>query len=143
MSSTYREFLKTGRLGELTIGSPKSQVLKILGEPEDRTNARQKPQIWKYGNLQIAFLKDSVVLIGIYFSEYETSLPESLRIEEDIPSYKTHLNEFKQYLLREGISFEQNAELIADNQVCILLESGIQIFFTEDMLVKILLSSLK
>lgn len=44
------------------------EVRRLLGEPPDYSARSWKSEIWKYDSLQVTFIKDSLFLIGLYFS---------------------------------------------------------------------------
>lgn len=134
MSATIKDFLQTARLGFIALDISRDEVSRILGEPEARMEHRRKPELWKYGNLQIAFVDGSVSLIALYFTEDKIVLPEALSIHGYIPNSNTRINDFKEYLLSENLKLETYPVLTFDEQLCLRSESGVHILFTRNRL---------
>lgn len=109
------EFVKTGKLGSISLDVTKNNVEKFLGKPDDVSISR-KPTILKYGALQLAFYKESILKdeilnsIHLYFDDDKITFPDALKLEGWIPSQKTDQMEFLE-LLRSN-----NVEAIEDIQ---------------------------
>lgn len=65
MRVSLLEFVRTGNLGTLRLGSAKGDVLVALGDPEDIHDG--DATIWKYGNIEIMFSADRVMSIEVTF----------------------------------------------------------------------------
>jgi hypothetical protein len=57
------EFFRTGQFGPLNLGSSKSEIKAILGEPTDwmnptRASKKYKFDIWKYGQVEFHFTQE-------------------------------------------------------------------------------------
>ncbi|HET7112186.1 MAG TPA: hypothetical protein VFI57_01025 [Pyrinomonadaceae bacterium] len=131
-------FLATGNLGDVHIGLSKSEVRRILGEPQDYSPRRKKHEIWKYGSLQIAFTEDVVNFLGLYFDEGVLVLPEQLIGEARVVIENTSLQAVEELLIGKGLHFAVDEELTFDDQRRLLIEeSGASIMFSDAHLVSI------
>ena len=83
MTVSLRDFLATGQLGDLAVGTSKAEVESFLGRPKD-VSVRQTPLIWRYGLLQVAFDRDTVRYIGLYLG-YGGDLPPPVQIDGYVP----------------------------------------------------------
>jgi len=71
------EFIKTGKLGSVSLGISKEEIENILGKPDDVSVSR-KPRIYKYGSLQLAFCWDKEKgkgLLNSIYMNFENSKP--------------------------------------------------------------------
>jgi hypothetical protein len=138
--TTLFDFLFTGNLGPIHLGMSKDQASRILGEPDDRS-IQKKPEIWKYGRLQLAFRREkgspssSLAFIALYFNRSNDALPPALAILGWWPSENTTLEEFtaiinsSQQTPNNLVAKEENDRLI--------LKVGIEISFEEGKLYSI------
>ncbi|AFZ22680.1 hypothetical protein Cylst_0317 [Cylindrospermum stagnale PCC 7417] len=136
IKTTLKDFLQSGKLGSVSCDISRDQVCQYLGECEDCTE-KAKPEIWKYGSLQLAFWKGILKFIGIYFEANKLPLPEALCIQGYMPSEETKIDDFKEYLLKEGLDFHQDPVLSFDNQTCLVVDIGVNIIFVNDKLYSI------
>jgi hypothetical protein len=123
------EFLRTGRLGALGLGTKRTDLLAFLGEPEARSEARKKLETWKYDSLQIALSNDSICLIALYFAEDPCRLPDAVALDGYKPTSSTEVSQFQNYLVSEQIESEIDPALTFDSQLCLRLNSGIHVYF--------------
>jgi hypothetical protein len=76
------DFARTGELGPIALGATRSHVQGLLGDPTDWVNdtpMRRWP-IWKYGDAEVYFGDDVVVLIHFDTFDIPTGC-ESLRVD--------------------------------------------------------------
>lgn len=66
MSDQLLEFVRTGSLRSISVGAPIEQVVASLGLPPDRS-VSGKPEVWKYGALQLTVVDRAVRMIAVYF----------------------------------------------------------------------------
>ncbi len=67
---SLREFARTGAFGSVMPGTVRSDVFRLLGQPSDWGLPPKKlntAEIWKYGDIEIHFFRDSVWMI---FTDY-------------------------------------------------------------------------
>jgi hypothetical protein len=113
------EFISSGTLGPIMLGHLKQDVHAMLGHPEDESAPDETPLIWKYGDLQLTFVEERLILIAIYFREpSRPKLP--LTIDNEFPNGTTTLNEYKGYLQRQGIDCSIDLDLTFGSQTCIV-----------------------
>lgn len=122
-------FLRTGNLGPIGLGTKKSVVHEYLGEPNEKTVKGVRPEIWKYGDLQLAFVQGEVSFIGLYPTESELTLPEALHIEDRMITGSIRIDQFLSYLQSQGIPSRIDEMLTFDDQQCLVLDSGISVLF--------------
>jgi hypothetical protein len=141
----FCNFIKTGILGEITLGVSISSVQEYLGSPEDVSISR-KPIILKYGSLQMAFYRekgrDEAILdsINICFDE-EVRLPKKLAIQERFPKLKMCRGEFLEKLDGIGIKLEEDKQhTFNGTQIGYKSEAGVIIIFNSKEKVETLAS---
>lgn len=67
ISVSLRTFLETGKLGPLHLGMSRQQILEVVGQPDDwNTNFAPRAAIWKYGSMELYFLKGGETLYMIF-----------------------------------------------------------------------------
>src|SRR2546421_210173 len=129
---SMRQFLQTGRLGEIQLGLRPEQVIGILGAPEDQTAKRRPLRLLRYGAVEFGFLlipqtTDSrLVSTAIYFNDLDRVIPPSLRPTDWLPTNSTNELEFHQFLNEAGIEVHSS---VHGQQEYIILVSGASIVF--------------
>src|SRR4051794_1310567 len=109
MNTTLRDFLITGKLGSIGLGMSKTDILELLGDGGNSPSGTQRKRgkqdrftTWQYGRLQLGFLWQTLILIGIYFRGL-THLPERMTIDGYFPNEESTLIEVQEYLSRYQI----------------------------------------
>lgn len=115
------EFIKTGKLGPISLGDSKEDVENILGDPDDVSISR-KPRILRYSSLQLAFYWDKERKVGLlnsihmYFDNEKTSFPEVLCLDGWIPDNEVSTDLFLKNALKYGINLRRDDNSIFDVQ---------------------------
>ena len=126
ISITFKEFLESGKLNGITVGSTMDDVLMNWGEPEAKTvpypkrgKSKGSAVAWKYGVVEVGFFLGSVQYFG--FSLTYSELPEWLHIQGYFPSMGSTLNTFLEYLDNEKITHSIYKPLTFDPEFPALL----------------------
>lgn len=125
------EFLRTGRLGSVTLGMDRAQVRTLLGAPTDTAeqgSLMRGVDLWVYDSAQLAFWHGRLNFIGIYF---ETSIFATPRLlSEPIPfSNATTFDDFDSYLTSRQISHTIDSKLTFDTQLALSIGRNVWAFF--------------
>jgi hypothetical protein len=129
------EFLRSGKLGSLHLGLSRSEVRLLLGEPPDRSTQNLKNEIWKYYGLEIAFSRDSISFIGLYFENGEAVLPQALLETGKLTIENERVADVEGFLRAKHIDFTVEDDLTFDEyRVLRVTESHVGIGFVEDHL---------
>lgn len=130
----FCNFIKTGILGEISLGVTISSVQEYLGSPEDVSISR-KPIILKYGSLQLTFYREKsrneAILdsINIYFDD-EVRLHEKLGKQGWFPKSKMCRDEFLEKLDGIGIRMEVDKQhTLNETQKAYKSEAGVIVIF--------------
>jgi hypothetical protein len=103
------EFLKTGRLAQLAIGTTKKQVADFLGPPTGRGNRMARGHdLWAYSDhmLEIGFKGDIVFWFGFnLIGKSNPALPDVIGGARLPFTQKATPEEFQQFLIENGIGF--------------------------------------
>lgn len=59
------KFLQTGRFGAFHIGIKSSEVLRLVGEPDDKAIHSSSLELWQMGNCNITFENGTAISIGL------------------------------------------------------------------------------
>lgn len=68
-----KEFLKSGKLGPLSLGIDRTVLKRTLGPPDavgGQSRRHPNPQIWKYGDIEFSFDRTSQVLVLIHIDGF-------------------------------------------------------------------------
>jgi hypothetical protein len=134
---SMREFLQSGRLGEVQLGLRRDRVMDILGAPEDQTARRRPLQLLRYGAVEFGFIPvpettDSrLVSTALYFHDPDRLIPPPLRPTDWLPTHATSAQQFRQFLNEAGI--EANCS-IQGQEAYLILSSGASVVFAEGKL---------
>jgi hypothetical protein len=129
------EFLRSGKLGSLHLGSSRSEVRRLLGEPPDRSEQSWQNEIWKYHGVEIAFRSDSLSFIGLYFEDGEVVLPQALLETGKLTIENERVEDVEGFLRARRIDFTVENDLTFDDyRVLRITESHVGIGFVEDHL---------
>jgi hypothetical protein len=129
------DFIIRAKLDGLSLGLSKAEVRRRLGAPEACSESSLKTEIWRYGNLEIAFNKDSLFFIGLYFDKGTAVIPSALLKVGMARSENRRRQDFERFLLANKIDFTIDQNLTFDEQVYIrLTASQLGICFVQDEL---------
>ena len=129
-----REFLENGRLAPVAIGLSPDEVRQALGAPPE-VGGTPKQRIWKYGSMQLGFLRDPalrtevVSFIGLYFRSGSLDLPEVIGSGEWFPSSLATKEEVIRYLEDQDVPYSQDKRLTFETQFALATPCGASIIF--------------
>lgn|GEM_PF-3685625 len=132
-----RDFLQTGRLGEIQLGLRPDQVIGILGAPDDQSVKKRPVHILRYGAVQFSFVavpdtKDSrLASVAIYFDDADRPIPPPLSPTDWLPTGNTTEQQFRQFLDQVEIHVHSSVQ---GEQEYLILDSGASIVFVEGKL---------
>ena len=116
MRISLKEFLQTGRLGELRIGMAVQEVLALLGTPDtgDSTLQSEQGSFWQYGTFTVSFGNEYNQLEGLASIEWapplgNAHLPASCQIEDWDITADMLSADVKTYLRSNGFSFQKRS----------------------------------
>ncbi len=66
-------FIQTGRLGGLSLGLSKADIVALLGPPNDVAGGRRAPEILKYGDVQIMLKAGQATFLSVTPSDPRSS----------------------------------------------------------------------
>lgn len=136
-----KNFLMSGSLEGLSLGSSEAEVRSLLGEAEARSQKKKRTEIWKYGGLQVAFYEGAVSFIGLYFDNGTVVLPSTLSAGGLVRIEESRLEDVKSFLSANNIGFVEDENLTFDEQACLrVTQSGVGICFIQDELHSLQLS---
>ncbi|HEV3256903.1 MAG TPA: hypothetical protein VG013_08500 [Gemmataceae bacterium] len=130
--ATLKQFLQTGELGPIHPGMSETEVIALLGPPQDESVARH-PQILKYGGLQLTFLRHSeaaarrLAHVGLYFRPRAEPIPEPTLLADFTPTADTTIAEVREFLGRAGL--KESAVVEGEDTNYLILPSGARITF--------------
>jgi len=134
--STILDFLIEGRLADIAGGDSEADVRERLGDPDDIA-VQSNPTIWKYGPIQLAFLRGrsdpGSTLKSIYIA-FDTGepLPERVRVEGWWPNSDTTPQAFRAGL--EGSPIRVVREIESPPNRYLVLSTGDRATFVGDRL---------
>jgi hypothetical protein len=147
---TLTQFATTGRLGALQIGMLESEVRRLLGDPDDVSLTR--PQIWKYGQLEVTFTSDpvedaatlaherAVDLMVVKVSQTDYELPHQLGVTADLTSTSTFAEVAVALSERQAVLETIPSLTFGDQMAAHVRQSGVTFTFGRDRLESISLS---
>ncbi len=144
MSATLRDFLRTGRLGEIVPGLGERAMVALLGEASLTSGvSADGTRIHKYGDVQLHTARGSVVLIMIKVPQGRpVELGDSCTVD-DTPAYATMLpRALLDQLALDGLRPDRDHQhwMPTDRQDFVLA-SGVRLSFEEGVLSRISLGS--
>jgi hypothetical protein len=138
--STVLQFIRTGSLGLVSLGDSTDQVRAALGPPGDVSTSHH-PLIWRFGALQVTFVRDRATLLGLYLDDGSEVGPVDLRSDPVVRA--PYLDTVLSAAAAEGIALEPVQELtFPDSQYAFASDAGTTLVFDADRrLVKLLASA--
>jgi hypothetical protein len=143
MIASLDEFMKSGRLGPLTVGMSRDAVADHLGAPE-ATSIQKNPLIWKYGPVELSFQgvseeSDPSLTSITWYLRDGAALPEALRLEGWLPTPGTTFEEFRDHLKGAGIAI--SGGVATGPRQHLVLESALRVTFEEGKVSNLSLAS--
>lgn len=130
--TTLSDFLRTGRLGPVSLGMGPVEVMTALGDPDD-TSEKLNPLILKYGPVQLVFLgkpkqrKQDLREIAILYSPKFTKMPKTLRFSDWNPSSPPTEEQFSRFL--DTIEYHPVHEVSGESGTQLIFMSGVVALF--------------
>jgi hypothetical protein len=132
MHVSMLEFARTGCFGRIEIGAVRQQILEVLPPPSDWSagSAWAGAEIWKYGQIELHFAKDSLWMV---FSDSDGLSDGSPSVEIDTWVLRRGL---PRTLLENALRDEQIGYSLSqpafDKRQCVLsTEAGVRFTFME------------
>lgn len=132
--ATLEDFLRTGRLGPVSLGMNPSQVMTALGDP-DAFSEQKSPYILKYGPVQLVFLANKKLRtrelrdIAIIYKPKFKKLPKKLRLDDWNPSSVPTEEFFTNYL--QNICLHPVHIVSGESGTQLIFISGVVALFSE------------
>ena len=109
----FIDFIRFGKLGELSFGSSEHDVTKLLGTPDDKIISKKRfPALYKYGILQIGFdevligtetnSRVNLFMLDYYYEKHGQVVPSQIKASDWFPCGSTTFREFEDYLCQEN-----------------------------------------
>jgi hypothetical protein len=134
---SFIDFLRTGRLGQVSAGMSPAEVRGLLGQPTD-VSAHRFPVIWKYGPVQLTFYKlpdasdPFLVMLTVEFDDAEDSPPDALEIPDWQSLVDCDYSAFEKMLGDQGITVVGG--VTSGENKHLVLPSGVRVSFVADRL---------
>ena len=126
------EFFSTGKFDHLKLGKSKEWVINNFPDPDGYDDEEDilNDDIWTYGNVELHFYKEELVLI---YSEGITNLNggDSIDIRKGIlgSDRECDLNRIMSYLNQRHIDFRKKTHNVGSYSIDLILESGVKLAF--------------
>lgn len=131
--TSLKDFLTSGHLGAITLGMTQEEVRDVLGEPEAMSLPDLEPAvIWKYGSLEVTFFPEEGLHLIAFKLNDVLRLPRTLTVLGYMPTPRTSLQEFRDYLHTNGIDCHLYPALTFDWQVGLIVGIGATVVFGLD-----------
>jgi hypothetical protein len=134
---SFDDFLKTGQIGQLATGLSRDAVRDLLGNPSD-TSVGRRPEIWKYGPIELAFYvgpegsEPFLTSITYHFGRPSSPIPDPLNCAGWLPTGETSLEDFRTHLAEVGIPVLGGVE--SGPHPHLVLGSAVRVTFDEGKL---------
>ncbi len=126
ITASLEDFARTGRLGPLSVGLNRDEVLKFLGAPTDFLAGKLVDQsaIWKYGDVEVYFADDVVSLV--HFDRFEVPVGgPTLKIEPWVIRRGLPLDKLEDALRRSSIEFSAACDPSNPKCVKVVTSAGV------------------
>lgn len=129
---SLKEFLKTGKLGRVQIDTSLEDIINLLGEPDDTAWAKPKIKIWKYGNLELTFRNEKIILIKIVINHENPQFPHKLT-EEIWPINKfMKIESVLDLIDKYEVSWQVRQQGSFNQQLCLVTEGKVTLYIDLD-----------
>jgi hypothetical protein len=136
MTDSLLEFMRTGRLGDITLGMSPIELQAHWGKPNDIS---VDGRIWQYGssegvNIQLPIIDNRVAGIWIYFwaGTDTDAIPSGILAGDWGVHALASVAEFTDFLDANGLEWSHYEPLTFDDQSCIALRSNVQCSWSHD-----------
>jgi len=130
-------FIRLGEFGGLSATTTKKQVEDMFGPPEACSQEKHGSVVWKFGRVQLFFLREHLVQIFVYYSENTSDTSMSPLILDDDFKANPTLTAFQKFLNEADISWKIIPELTFEKQICMETSAGIKLIFDGEHCTKI------
>lgn len=126
IAASLEEFARTGRLGLLSIGLTRAEVLSSLGAPTDYAAGKpiEQSDIWKYGDVEVYFADEVVWLVHFDWFDVPNGGP-TLRIEPWVIRRGLPLNLLEDALHSSSIEFTAGRDPSNPDCVKVVTSAGV------------------
>jgi hypothetical protein len=132
-SVSMREFLSTGELGPIRLGSSVDSLKSVFGDPSDvgGTSRRRKPGIWKYGDVEFHLTNDCQRVCLIFCDSFE-QLQFGPGASLDRWFFEGHppVESVESELMSAGIGFQRHDMPHESSAFLLRLDCGIELLFS-------------
>ena len=128
------DFLKSGEFGGLSATTTQAEVKDMFGTPDASSQERRGMVIWKFGRVQLFFLRKRLAQIFVYYSsDSEADKDGSTLFLGDEFAASPTLPAFRAFFDNVGISWRIKPELTFESQTCLELSSGVELIFEGEL----------
>lgn len=132
MDLSLKEFLTTGELGSLRLGLHYTEVIELIGEPEDY-GIHKKTGLFKYDNLELGFYKKILGGFYLYYDKWSVK-SRIINFTDFEPDGTTTLDVFTTWLNDQGIPNFIDKQVTYDEQTALRIAMGVGIYFRGTLL---------
>lgn len=134
---SLKEFLRTGRLGRISLGMHENEVTAIIGKSDSLGVTSRKyprPSLWVYGDIELIYEYDTRLLTLILINFWEPKPPSGGTIDLDPWIIKGGLqpDELIPLLEQEGITYCEVKPLNSETKQ-LLVSSVITLIFNNNI----------
>ena len=132
-----RQFLATGRLGDVEPGMSLDRLREVLGPPDDDSVTRRPVYLLRYGAVQLGFVPvptgDAfrMATAAIYFTQPGRDMPPPLRFTDWQPTAEATEADVRQFAAEGGLHPEPHADWRGSN---VMFASGATATFDDGRL---------
>jgi hypothetical protein len=137
MEVDFFDFITRGVLGQLIVGTPWHQVVKMLGQPElYEEPSSSSPGFARYGDIEFIIQDGKVAVISMQLDGADIRIPSSIQmVNFDDPN--PDADEVAALLQDQGISWERMELLCDEWQDYYRTERGVHLSFGGELLAKV------
>jgi hypothetical protein len=127
MNDLLLEFMRSGKLGEVSVGTTAQEVYRLLGaSPHCGGDAVSGQEILKYDALELTMAGGSVAAIQIWCDG--RSLPHPYQ-EVVLPAKATTIYQLLELFNAEGLFWEVCRNSTSEHQLCFIIERMVGVIF--------------
>ena len=136
-TASLRHFLRTGELAGIHLGLHEDEVAELLGKPDavgGTSRKYRKPSLWKYGDIELVFDRQTRELCLIVINFWEPKIPsggDAINLNPWIIKGGLRLSQLTSFLADEGIEYCE-VQSINFGARQLLVGSSITLIFNED-----------
>lgn len=135
VKASLREFLRTGELGPIHLGTTRTQVHSALGPPDDvgaMITVYGLPAICKYGDIELHFRPDEDDVVAIHIDDFDVpSGGSAVHLDPWIVRRGIPLVDVEKHLKSAGIPFHAINWPFDDNTVRLAIGRNVTLTFVD------------